>query len=451
MIKNRISFLFIFFSILLYSQDKRCFENYNQDIKNLLKDNNAKQAMITFNNMVMACEDNLKKIDKLQKEIAKKGNYEILSKDNIYAFNELHKYEFENKEIRKPRLELLFKKRETSPPELEYYYPKEIIDKKDELKLDFVKYIYGEKYLLAKKNNKYGIFDLEFNEILPIEYDRFNPKDILIITKDGKESIFDFESKKIIFPFYKEVESVSHKSSSNAKRFVKIYKTNNSNAGLFYLDGSILIDFPEEGMNQNIIINEDAKVILVDRDNTDVIYDFNRNIIASDFHFWRYDGAKDTFIIKNNEGEMGVINSKGKMIIPFSSAKISNWGDFFNIDEVGKKGIKDQKNNYIIPAIYDNISFPVYDTFIVEQNDKYGLLNKYNQIIIPIEYDYIKKANDDYLLFFVSKNKKVGMFNIKGKEVIPTIYDKYKISNDDKNTFEFEKDGKTFKFVNPEE
>ncbi len=445
----RIVILFLFISGVLYSQDTKCFESYKQEIQNLLKDNEVKQAKISFNNMIVACEDNLNKIEKLQKEIAKKGNYEILSVENLYAFNEEYKYD--NKDIRKPKTGMLFENNFTFAKMKESYYPDEIENKKKELNLDFVKYINGEKYLLAKKDNKYGVFDLKFNEILPIEYDRINSGEFLTLTKDNKQSIFDVNTKKFLFPFYKEIVPKFYQSASNAKRFVKIYKSHNRNVGLFYLDGTAFIDFPEEEKYQDIVINEKAKIILVDKgDDIDTIYDFDGQMIASDFYFWSYQGDDERFVIKNKEGEMGVINSQGKMIIPFSFVNISNWDNFYAIEEYGKKGVKNVENNYIIPAIYDNISYPIYDTFIVEQNNKYGILNKFNQMIIPLEYDFIKKVNDDYLLYFVSKNKKVGMFDIRGKQIVPLIYDKYKISDEDENTFEFEKDGKIFKFVNLE-
>jgi len=70
--------LFSILPILLYSQDKKCFKSYKKEIDSLLKIEKVDLAKKTFNNMIMSCESNSKRVQKIQNFILNKSNYNVI-------------------------------------------------------------------------------------------------------------------------------------------------------------------------------------------------------------------------------------------------------------------------------------------------------------------------------------------------------------------------------------
>ena len=87
--------------------------------------------------------------------------------------------------------------------------------------------------------------------------------------------------------------------------------------------------------------------------------------------------------------------------------------------------MNNNKNNVIIPIIYDGLSGWVEHgpkAHFVKNNDKYGIISHKGEIIIPIEYDYVGLPRSGVIP--VIKNGKYGVVSWKNKEILPCIYDK---------------------------
>lgn len=484
--------LFSILPILLYSQDKKCFKSYKKEIDSLLKIEKVDLAKKTFNNMIMSCESNSKRVQKIQNFILNKSNYNVIDgkENDLIASDKQDVY-------RKKKGVLVNSsppKIETPPPVItKRYVSNETLAKSEELinaKIyDDINYLMIDNYFLVEKNKKYGICDSKFNIILPEVYDEIIDKyNYLVIKKDNKQSIFDFKTKKITLPFYREIRAEKYLNRNSLKNFVLVYKSHNHDNGLFYTDGSIFIDFPPEGKEQNIYIEEEEeKIFILKNYDKSIICDYDGKTIASGYGMGYYSDIKEV-VIKNNQQEWAVIDLNGKFIIPFSDSEITKWGDYFLLERKGKKGIADKSGKTIIPIIYDQIEYPSYDTFVFRKDNKYGLINKFNRfviepkyeeidgflgerlyyeflrfkqnnkyglmdvkgnIIIPPKYDYIGAAKEKFLLFAVYLDKKVGIANVYGKEIIPPIYNKLNHYTSD-DVLEFEKDGKIITINNPE-
>ena len=487
---NKVFLAVLIFPFIMYSQDRKCVKSYKFEIDSLLKIEKIDLAKSSYNNMIMSCTNSNKGI---LKNLLKKSNFTVISNSNI---NTVDKYT--NPEIYKPKENIIISKllkRETPPPAIEYKIPKEIDSRKNELlkmgNFDDVSFLGKKDYLLVFKDNKYGLYNSKFEELLPIEFDQIEDKyNYLIITKNDKQSIFDFKSEKITLPFFKEISDTKYTTHSpTVRNFVIVYKTHNHDNGLFFIDGKPFIDFPPEGKEQNIYVEEDEQKIFVLKNySTDLIHNFAGKVLVSGYEIGGYYSNIKEVIVKNDKSEWGLIDLDGKIIIPFSDTEISDWGDFFLLEKNGKRGIMDSNGKMIIPMIYEYIDYPYYDTFVVTTNGKKGLINKFNRfviepkyddldnflgdrlyyeylkfkenelvglmdikgkIIIPAKYDYISIAKENFILFTVYKDKKVGIANVFGKEIIPPIYDKYSQYTED-DVLEFEKDSKIITIANPE-
>lgn len=122
-----------------------------------------------------------------------------------------------------------------------------------------------------------------------------------------------------------------------------------------------------------------------------------------------------------------------------------NTKNIFIVEKDGKIGTIDEKNNVIIPIIYDGLSGWVEygpEDHFVKNNDKYGIISPKGEIIIPIEYDYVGLPQNGVIA--VRKDGKYGVVSWKNKEILPCIYDKLIL---DIPWFEFGEEKQTPKIV----
>jgi hypothetical protein len=102
-----------------------------------------------------------------------------------------------------------------------------------------------------------------------------------------------------------------------------------------------------------------------------------------------------------------------------------NIENIYIVEKDGKIGTIDDKNNVIIPIIYDGLSGWVEygpEAHFVKNNGKYGIISHKGEIIIPIEYDYVGLPQNGIIK--VRKNGKYGIVSWENKEILPCIYDK---------------------------
>ena len=93
-----------------------------------------------------------------------------------------------------------------------------------------------------------------------------------------------------------------------------------------------------------------------------------------------------------------------------------------------KYGMINEKNEVIIPIIYDNVYYFQSNGLAkvkVKLNNKYGIINEKNEIIIPIIYNYIYFFEDNGLTK-VNLNKKwfyLNEYGIPNKKKLELIQD----------------------------
>ena len=79
------------------------------------------------------------------------------------------------------------------------------------------------------------------------------------------------------------------------------------------------------------------------------------------------------------------------------------------VTKEGKKGVVDDNHKVIIPFdIYDNISAPSYDTFMVTLHNKKGFFDHEGKVITPAIYEEAKDF--DRALAQVKRNGKWGLY-----------------------------------------
>ncbi|MPN03255.1 hypothetical protein SDC9_150482 [bioreactor metagenome] len=135
---------------------------------------------------------------------------------------------------------------------------------------------------------------------------------------------------------------------------------------------------------------------------------------------------------------MGIYGEEGKVVIPFDYSAIYDThynhschetmfpdiAHIYIVEKDGKMGTIDDKNNIIIPIVYDGLSGWVEygpEGHFVKKHGKYGIMSPKGEIIIPIEYDYVGLPKKDITV--VRKNGKYGVLSCENKEILPVSCD----------------------------
>lgn len=142
-------------------------------------------------------------------------------------------------------------------------------------------------------------------------------------------------------------------------------------------------------------------------------------------------GLATVSINKGEDIKYGLINFKGKEILPLKYDFISDFSDGLVSVCLDKKwGFVDKKGKEIIPCKYDFAYDFREGLAFVELNNRWGAINKKDEIVIPFKYE---DANCFYGgLCVVMLNNKYGCIDKKGNTIIPFKYDIISISEDGK-------------------
>ncbi len=115
----------------------------------------------------------------------------------------------------------------------------------------------------------------------------------------------------------------------------------------------------------------------------------------------------EILLIKDNQGNVGLVNEHGKVIIPLKyidgycphiyvnieppkNQKFVDHHYFALKNKQGKWGLVNELNQTLIPFEYDDLKTPsltgVADLFRVKNNQKYGIIKINNDFVVPFDY-----------------------------------------------------------------
>lgn len=246
--------------------------------------------------------------------------------------------------------------------------------------------IWKDRFILRVKagnsNGKTALIDEKGKELIPLDNFRFRTwenKDRMIYTKQGKESVYDFNGKQII-PFSDKIEF-----GSENRFFVK------KNGAWF------IYDF-------------DGKQVSDRQFSTDLRFYKGRTYIAT--------GEKSGEVIDNN----------GKTLTVISTHNVDNINAFpFLVtfdNTTNKYGIIDEKEKPVADEIYDQ-AFVGREYIYLTKNDKVSIFSKREGKIYDLDYHYVNPVFNG--LFKTSQdqnNPKAAVVRLDGEIVFPREYDR---------------------------
>ncbi|MEL7647354.1 MAG: WG repeat-containing protein [Sedimentibacter sp.] len=244
---------------------------------------------------------------------------------------------------------------------------------------DTLNYISDDR-IIACKNDKYGMMNIEKEEIIPFSYkyiDYINDNFIIAINDDDKYGVINLDNEVVLSFEYDEIYNIHEYGG--------------------YLRISI--------NNKFGLINTATAEIVVPLEYEGIEYSRNETAVAI------------------MEGRYGVIDVTNKIVVPFIYDSIMNCYDGFIVYKDEMAGFVNEEGNVILPVECYNISEVKdgYVTAVIEDKSgehKYAVYDLNGEEIVPPIYDYIDYyATDKYML--VNKGWYAYLINKEtGKEMI---------------------------------
>ena len=288
-----------------------------------------------------------------------------------------------------------------------------------------------EKNILKfKKDNLYGLIDLDGNIILDALYEKIDglpyKSGNILIKKDGKFGIADINGNQIIETKFDSINSDGYCSpvDSYEKAGFIVSEKNKNGINYGYIDykGKSILDTKYESIERTLEYDEEDIFLIVMQNGKKGVFKNKKKIIDLKFQEITYSDMSNVFVVNKN-GKYGFYNNNGKVILKPQYTNYSMAGNYISVQENNKTQLFDINGNLVNTNSYKKMietNNPLY--FIAENDDGHeSIISK--DITIDNKYTNIMYAFDDYFIFTDEKGG-TGVINaLTNKIEIEPKYD----------------------------
>lgn len=275
-----------------------------------------------------------------------------------------------------------------------------------------------EKYLLKyKKDNLYGLIDLDGNLVSDAIYDKIlSMKDRpgrILVKKDDKYGVLDMYGNLFIDLKYDKILSDEYSSSkdSYSKTGYIIAKKNNNGIEYGYINykGNIVLDTKYESIKRVLEYNDNNVYLIVMQKGKKGVFKNNKKIIDFSFQDINYSDLSNIFIVNKN-GKYGFYNLNGRVILKPKYSQYSVAGNYISVIQNDKTKLYDINGNLVDTTSYKRMIETENPSYFIAQDDDgyYSIISK--DIKIDRKYIQIYYAFDNYFVF-TNADGKTGVIN----------------------------------------
>ena len=298
-------------------------------------------------------------------------------------------------------------------------------------------------YYTIFENDKWGVMNSKGELVIIPSYDEMivipNPeKPVFLITYDVNYEEGSYKTKAVneknkdIFTSYSSISSIQNKDKQNIIWYSKkaLIVKKDGKVGLIDFNGKILLECkydditPIMGVENSLVTTKDGKKGLVDEAGTIIIENEYSEVKALT------DKYENGYIVKGEDGKYGVITPAKKTVVPVKFDEIKNvYGEsiyvvkegdklkLFNSEdektvEINAKDVKsinsgnviisngeaygtiDLEGKTVIEAKYQNLTFAFGEYYIAKLDNKYGIISKTGETKLNFEYDSLIYRKD---------------------------------------------------------
>lgn len=264
-----------------------------------------------------------------------------------------------------------------------------------------------DAYIVASQNGRYSIFKGK-NKLVDYKYLEVNyNKDSKTFTvrKNQSYGLLDIEAKEIIKPEYEQLLV--------AGEYVNAYK-NNENY-VFDLQGNRVKEPEYVSLEKTktekyyIVMNKEYKYGIIDKDKNVVIepkYDYIRQINNTDL------------ILASIGNDVTVYSANIKEIVSHKNASVDIVNEYIKIttqDDVIYLSLEGKE-------IDNNVVFANNEIYTDKKGGKWGFVNSNDEVIVDYIYDEVTEVNE-YGFAGIKKDGKWGVINSKGEVILEPTYE----------------------------
>jgi hypothetical protein len=302
--------------------------------------------------------------------------------------------------------------------------------------------------LKVEKDGKYGLTNLNGNEILPVEYDEIKllseVDNSILIEKDQKIGLCDYSGNIIIETKYKEIKAIGNDYKNG---YITV-----DNGDLYGI-----IDFNKNVVFNNIyldiepIYSSNKYAVKIDKNYN--IIDKNGKILTEEI-FENVKDIENNIIIFSSNNKFGVMNisTETKIEPQYEDIEFIN-NNFYIAKKEGKYGVINQDNDIEIDFKYKSMTYLDDEGILVGKIEKenYDIFDSTMNMKMNVEYienfdGYIKiKQNGEYKFFNYKFEEKTNKEIYTSNTIFPDKKNgKYAfIDNEGKNITEYKYDDVT--------
>ena len=313
---------------------------------------------------------------------------------------------------------------------------------------------YEKNVLKVKKDEKWGLIDLEGKEIASPIYDKIETlkgiENSIIVEKDGKKGLLNDKGSKIIDTEYSDIQSLGDDYKNG---YITINSENKY--GIISFSGEKILENSYEKIeniygDKYFVIKENGKQILIDKQGNKILSD----------GFDEIKQIANTGIIYTKQNKFGLMDFEGNIQIENEYDNLQEINtDIFKATKDGKTGIIDKDKNEKVAFEYKDSKYNKKAGIYITDDENYNskILNsnfetKIEGILSEINTDdgYMKiKQGEEYKyynfkfeqkdvkdilpsnnLFLSKQGEKYGYVDSKGNTVVDYIYDDAKEQNE---------------------
>ena len=298
--------------------------------------------------------------------------------------------------------------------------------------------IISKDYVVAFKDNKWGVIDNEGNTVIDPSYAEMivipnSKNDVFLCTYDVDYTSGSYKTKALnskneeIFKDYEKVEAIQNMDDKSnvwyESNCLKVEK--NGKYGLINLYGKELLSCEYEqitaieGIKNAFKYLKDGKYGVVDGEGKIIIKPEYLDItnLGKD--------SKDGFIIKNSEEKYGVINYSGEVILnpEYDEVLKVHGTDLYVVTKSGKQVLVKNDGTEVLTTGFDEITAILKNQengIIIKNNNKYGVIKTTGDVTIQAKYEDLKEAKSGTLI--AKETGKYGLIDLEGNTKLEFKY-----------------------------
>ncbi|MFN6379273.1 MAG: WG repeat-containing protein [Flavobacteriales bacterium] len=310
----------------------------------------------------------------------------------------------------------------------------------DEIKI--LTNIKNEYRFLCSKSGFSGLIDANGNELIPFSKcslfvlnrnrnavftgEEYAQSEYIAFYASGALGIYDIDGNLVIPAVYDDARLEFRNGLFCVSKYGKYGFVNTSNRIVIPFEYDDALPFKSNVASVRL----GTKYSLIDSQ--------NKQIIPSENYSSHFNFINGISIFSRNAGKLGMIDSKGKVIVEekYNRIEFVEYGKYYRTVLNGKVGVIDYYGNEIILPSFDFVTefkgFGVkteYDPdnlFLVKRDGKFGVINSKGEFIIDMVYDDLM-VMEDFVVFKV--NSFYGLMDMNFKVILMPEFTKIKVHN----------------------